>query len=125
MAFMTPAYDRTDWIEVEGRQGTYVIPADIVGLTSKDFDDDQVSHNDDDLQKYTALVDIVEDYQENSADQIETISFIRNKIGVRLSASGYMDCTDWSIFDTENAARDFVSDFYEVDPDNGDELDYD
>ena len=44
------------------------------------------------------------------------------KIGVRLSAPGYMDCTEWCVFDTEQEARDYIRDTYDVDPDTGDEL---
>lgn len=32
--------------------------------------------------------------------------------GARLSAAGYLDCTDWTIHDTEEEAIDFLIDFY-------------
>ena len=39
----------------------------------------------------------------------------------RLSASGYLDCTDWSgPFKTGQKALDYIKDLFEVD-DNGDE----
>ena len=37
---------------------------------------------------------------------------ICNGYGVRLSASGYLDCTDWSVFDTEQKAFDFLLEMY-------------
>lgn len=41
----------------------------------------------------------------------------------RLSADGYMDCTDWSgPFATEAEAREHIKEQYEVDPDTGDDL---
>ena len=41
----------------------------------------------------------------------------------RLSAPGYMDCTEWSgPFATEDEAREYIRDTYEVDPDTGDDL---
>lgn len=41
----------------------------------------------------------------------------------RLSADGYMDCTEWSgPFDTEEEAREHIKEQYDVDPDTGDEL---
>ena len=41
-----------------------------------------------------------------------------------LSASGYMDQTEWSgPFDTEDEARDYSRETYECDPDTGDDLD--
>ena len=42
----------------------------------------------------------------------------------RLSADGYLDCTDWiGPFETEAAARQGVKDEFQVDPDTGDVTD--
>jgi hypothetical protein len=47
----------------------------------------------------------------------------KGKWFAHLSADGYLDQTDWSgPFDTEDEARDHIRDFYEVDPDTGDDL---
>ena len=41
----------------------------------------------------------------------------------RLSAPGYMDCTEWcGPFETEDGARSDLSETWEVDPDTGDDL---
>lgn len=41
----------------------------------------------------------------------------------RLSAPGYMDCTDWSgPYETEQEAREAIVDMWDVDPDSGDQL---
>lgn len=41
----------------------------------------------------------------------------------RLSAPGYMDCTDWTgPFDTIKEARESIIELWEVDPDTGDRL---
>ena len=32
--------------------------------------------------------------------------------GARLSAPGYMDCTDWTVFDTEQGAIDYLAETY-------------
>jgi hypothetical protein len=41
----------------------------------------------------------------------------------RLSAPGYMDCTDWDgPYETEQEAREAIESTYDVDPDTGDEL---
>jgi hypothetical protein len=41
----------------------------------------------------------------------------------RLSAPGYMDCTDWmGPYNTHSEARAAIAGFYEVDPETGDEL---
>lgn len=33
--------------------------------------------------------------------------------GARLSAPGYLDCTEWSIFDTEKEAAEYLLEVYE------------
>ncbi len=41
----------------------------------------------------------------------------------RLSASGYLDCTDWSgPYPTEGAARNAIEDTYDVDCETGEDL---
>lgn len=41
----------------------------------------------------------------------------------RLSAPGYMDCTEWSgPFDTEKEAREHIADMFDVDPDTGEDI---
>lgn len=48
----------------------------------------------------------------------------KGKWFVRLSASGYMDATEWDgPFETIEQAKQHVIDQWEVDPDTGDELD--
>jgi hypothetical protein len=59
-------------------------------------------------------------------DEGDEIEHVRGKFWCRLSAPGYMDCTDWSgPFDTLAEARAHIRDLYDVDPDTGDELDAD
>lgn len=44
----------------------------------------------------------------------------------RLSAPGYMDCTDWSgPFDTLEEAKQDIEVTYDVNPDTGEEAEYD
>ena len=35
--------------------------------------------------------------------------------GARLSAPGYLDCTEWTVFDTEQEAYQFLEDHYPED----------
>ena len=60
-------------------------------------------------------------YEETEeGDTVETIS---GKWFYRLSAPGYMDCTDWTgPFDTLAEARQALSDEWDCDPDTGDDL---
>ena len=53
-----------------------------------------------------------------------TFDRVTGKWFCRLSANGYMDCTDWSgPFDTLAEARECIEIEYQVDPDTGDDLD--
>jgi hypothetical protein len=36
----------------------------------------------------------------------------REGFGARLSAPGYLDCTEWSVFDTEKEAWDYLEESY-------------
>jgi hypothetical protein len=44
---------------------------------------------------------VPEMYVESDAEVLETVF----GYGVRLSASGYLDCTEWEVFDTEAEAE--------------------
>jgi len=96
MAFMVPEYVVGDWIEVETIDGTTIIPSDYFS-----FDDCA------DLKKDGDWVNI---------------TYRCEKVGVRLSAPGYMDSTDWDLFDTREGAEKHVREFHEVDPVSGEEL---
>lgn len=37
--------------------------------------------------------------------------------GARLSAPGYLDCTEWTVFDTEDEARKYLEEMYPDDED--------
>jgi len=45
--------------------------------------------------------------------------------GARLSAPGYMDCTDWSLYDSEKEAHDELCDQYDLCEECGENLDAD
>lgn len=97
MAFMVPEYLKGDWYEVETNCGTEVVPADLTDGTVGD------------LAQYI------------EGSRIGEVTK-RHGVGARLSAPGYMDCTEWSVFDTIEEARAFIAEQYDADPDTGDDL---
>jgi hypothetical protein len=103
MAFMVPEYDHGTFYEVEDRRGEgYLVPGDLVGKkpSVRDF------------------ADYIESGEPRAFEKVRGWF-------VRLSAPGYLDATDWSgPFKTEAEARKHVEDFWEVDPDTGEDLDY-
>lgn len=42
--------------------------------------------------------------------------------GARMSAPGYMDCTDWCVFDTEAEAKEYLRETYDAQIDEVDEV---
>lgn len=92
MAFMEPDIVFGEWYEVETTHGTEWVPADLGGPDS------------------------LQDYCEG------TIQEVKGPIegwGARLSASGYMDCTDWTVFSTEEEARAYLEETYGTDEEEG------
>jgi hypothetical protein len=51
-------------------------------------------------------------------DEVEFRSTHFDKYGARLSAPGYLDCTEWCIFDTKEEAQAYLDETY---PDDEDE----
>lgn len=109
MSFMQPQIEFGVWIEVDGCDGTDWIPPGVTTLPDEaDFDEDAY---------LAACIDAVRDYTRSR--KVYNVTE-RRGYGVRLSAPGYMDCTEWSVFDTEAECRDHLAEFWEVCPDCGD-----
>lgn len=99
MSFMERQIVYGRWIEVDGPCGIDAIPFDVV----------YPSQNQKTLHP---TFEDVRDYTENrEAYSIE----VRDGYGARLSAPGYMDCTEWSVFDTEDEAREYLDEYYPED----------
>jgi hypothetical protein len=86
--FMEPEIVRGEWVEVDGPCGVDAIPAEYVSALTADG---------------------VRDYTENR--EIWSIEK-RSGYGARFSAPGYMDCTEWSVFDTLQEAVDYLAETY-------------
>lgn len=82
MGFMQKRIVYQGWYLVETTNGTECIPSDLC---------------DGDLES-------VADYCEGTPQSIEGVT----GFGARLSAPGYMDCTEWSVFDTESGAEEYL-----------------
>ncbi len=97
MAFMRPVASYFAAYDVDTDSGSYIVPVDVCGARCSKKD----------LLRYTEGTEV----------------YSKKKVKgwfARLSASGYMDATDWQgPYKTEKAALDAVKDHYEVD-DEGD-----
>jgi len=102
MSHMVPQISHGKWCEIETNTGTWYVEAEFV----KDESPDK-------LIWFCEATEYVEH------------KFIEG-YGARLSAPGYLDCTDWVVFDTEEAARKYleeVFDCYEEEDDEDQEFD--
>ena len=100
MAFMVPVIERGAWYVVECADGgSEVLPVDVVGKVAGDLDAFRM-------------------YCESEPVSVEH----RVCWGSRLSAPGYMDCTEWTLHDTEAEARADLRETHDVCPFTGDNL---
>ncbi len=90
MPFMEPEILHGHWYKMEGDNGTmYVWGMDVW------------NHNE------------LDSYYDGTLDEEETTTVLG--YGARLSAPGYMDCTDWCVFDTEKEASEYLQETYDLD----------
>jgi hypothetical protein len=102
---MEPQIVQGTWITIDGPMGGESIEADLVDANA--------------VQELIARIDageqvnlrdtVLADYTEN--DTAYSID-IQTGFGARLSAPGYMDKTDWTVFDTEEEAAKYLQETY-------------
>jgi len=91
--------EKCTWYMIDGIMGTEYVPADLVP--------DQYTQN---WEPGKEIPKPLADYCENiTAWEIEMIT----GYGARLSAPGYMDCTEWAVFDTIEQAENYLKDTYD------------
>lgn len=98
MAFMEPQVEYGQWLEIDTTNGTEFIPADLISL---DIELNETSENEEHLEE-------VAQYCEGEPQSVK----LREGWGCRLSAPGYMDCTEWSVFETEKEAKEHLDEMY-------------
>ena len=94
--------DKERWAEVETNCGTEWVPLEQLGITLPEWEDGP--------QWLKNCADIFRDYLEGNR-----VTSVTEKMGygARLSAPGYLDCTEWAVFDTEEEARAYLKETYE------------
>ena len=85
------------WAEVETNCGTEYVPIEQLGLSLPSFDENPAH-----CRRCEFLL---RDYLEG--DRIYRLA-IREGYGARFSAPGYLDCTQWAVFNTEDEARAYL-----------------
>ena len=93
--FMKPEVCYGTWVTVETRYGTYHVPGEFLSDAPDAAE--------------------VGPFVEGGAEGIESIEGPREGWGARLSAPGYLDATDWSLYPTEQEAREALADEFPED----------
>jgi hypothetical protein len=108
MSFMQPVMTHLmEWVEVETDSGTWFVPNDEVGLTEEDvaaitarFEGPPTEDGDGD-----EIPPQLRDFVEGRRLMGDGVRLVVG-YGVRSSAPGYMDCTDWSVHKTLEEAEE-------------------
>lgn len=87
-SFMKPVLYKGQWYDVETNVGTECVPADVCGLVDKVSD--------------------LRDYLEGKPEEDQELVLESGWL-CRLSAPGYMDCTEWSGFSSKRAAKNYLA----------------
>jgi len=104
MSFMQRQVYFGTWICIDGEDGSEEIPADLVNSTLYKLAGAEGFRFDPD-----ALFAACRDYTRNR--ECHDIS-VREGWGARLSAPGYMDCTEWTVHDTREEAEKYLAEMY-------------
>jgi hypothetical protein len=95
MSFMQKQVtEKVDWYQLDTvREGIVSIPADVMSI---------------------------EEFADNYDMEPEDVEVIQG-YGARMSAPGYMDCTEWAVFDSLEEAEEYLEEYYGDDDDTEEE----
>jgi len=99
------------WIEVETSHGTEWIDAVSLGLNVRDSETKTHPLTD---KERESIVSQLSDYCEGTIQEWKTV----RGYGARLSAPGYLDCTEWTVFDTPEEAQAYLDETFPDEEDN-------
>ena len=93
------------WLRVETTQGTEFVDAG--GLSLFVRNSESLDHSGSEQEKWNTKKAIAQ-YCEGEPESWENVQ----GYGARLSAPGYTDCTEWTVFDTEQEAEAYLEEMY-------------
>jgi hypothetical protein len=105
------------WIEIDGTQGITFVPYDVLSkdeITIAETCEDILE----DAEDTVDVASVFGGYYEGTVQSVTC----RQGFGARLSAPGYLDCTEWTVFDTAKEAQSFLTEQDEEDKALLDEL---
>jgi hypothetical protein len=93
------------WIEVETTHGTEFLDAVSLGINIRDSQTKTHPLTDKEREE---TISKLSPYCEGAIQEWKTI----RGYGARLSAPGYLDSTEWTVFDTEKEAETYLAETY-------------
>lgn len=96
---------RENWFRVETTQGTEFIRVADVSLFVRDSVTKTHPMSEDERD---STIEKIRPYVEGKPQSWENIK----GYGARLSAPGYLDCTEWSVFETREEAEEYLDEMY-------------
>jgi hypothetical protein len=115
--FMQPQIVFDEWLIVDGADGVETIPADLIGgvawMKLGTVYDTDCLEEDSDMRR---LLGALEAYVEGFVDDVASVERVEG-FGARLSAPGFMDCTQWTVHKTREEAEAYLRDMYDVEDD--------
>lgn len=109
MAFMQKQIEHGLWLEVDTSFGIEVIPADMVGHTG--WMKVGGTYECDCVEEDSNLKSLLDDLGHHHFDDVLTVQLVEGW-GARMSAPGYLDCTEWTVFATEDEANEHLDDVF-------------
>lgn len=106
MSHMQPQIRYSVWAEFHTQQGIEFVDAEEMAnlpeLGVQIADDNP------------AFAEIVRDFSAYLSVPVEDVDSVEFNYGwgARMSAPGYMDCTDWAVFPTNEEAKEYLDDYY-------------
>lgn len=92
--FMRPQITQGGYFQINTKAGTEFVPADVAGRTDN------------------VHVRVLRDYLEGTPDDPTEVVELKHGWLARTSAPGYLDCTSWVAFETEDDAADYLINNY-------------
>lgn len=108
MSFMQKQITFDRWTVVDTACGIWSIPQEYTPLTLAAFNDESIE---DALEVDGVKEELLQYTEAYKPEQIYNVE-LTDGFGARLSAPGYMDCTEWAVFSTEDEAEAYLEEMY-------------
>lgn len=105
---MQPEIIFSDFVAIDGRCGLYYVPTDVLGAETVRF----LSEAGGPVHADEMPESIRADLAQFEGPEFELAEFMPNVFGARLSAPGYLDCTEWTVHASEAEAEEYLSETY-------------